>query len=91
MENSGETKKVVNQALAIMVGETDDSAAWSDSTPLERFGLDSLDWFSLAAELEAQLGATLDVEDVAHLVTVGDLITVINEKLSRGPNLSKAA
>lgn len=56
----------------------------------EGLKLDSVDLLSVMLRIETQLGISLDSKDFEKVVTVGDLLSVIQAKLAARPQ-SKAA
>jgi acyl carrier protein len=56
----------------------------------EGLKLDSVDLLSVMLRIETQLGISLDSRDFEKVVTVGDLLSVIQAKLAAKPQ-SKAA
>ena len=52
-----------------------------ESRLVEDLGLDSVGLLTLAVEIEDRFRICLDPEDEARIRTVGDLLTVVEEKL----------
>lgn len=52
-----------------------------DSHLIEDLGLDSVGLLTLAVKVEDRFRICLDPEDEARIRTVGDLVTVVEEKL----------
>ena len=66
-----------------LAGRLRDVAAIAPSARLvEDLGLDSLDLFTLAAEVENRFRVALDAGDDSAIVTVGDLADRIERKLA---------
>ncbi len=51
----------------------------------EQLKLDSVDLLSVMLRVETQLGISLSSRDFEQVVTVGDLLDVIQSKLADGP------
>ena len=51
-----------------------------DSSLVDDLGVDSLDLVSLFLEVQDAYGVTIDEEDLAGIVTVGDLVTYVAER-----------
>jgi acyl carrier protein len=73
--------------LTSMIGEVVSDVPDSitaDSRLREDLGFDSVAQMELISVVDEQLGLDVDLEDVMHLVTVGDVVDVIHRTLGRG-------
>lgn len=73
--------------LTSMIGEVVSDVPESitaDSRLREDLGFDSVAQMELISVVDEQLGLDVDLEDVMHLVTVGDVVDVIHRTLGRG-------
>jgi acyl carrier protein len=52
--------------------------------------LDSVDMFSLIVEIQSKLGIKISTEDVMKVVTVGDLLDLLQAKLAASSRSSAA-
>ena len=81
-------KTLLAETLADVTGESfsplDDEQTLRDS-----LNIDSLEMASLAIALYERIGITIEVAEMANLVTIGDLVGLLQAKLSGVP--AKAA
>jgi acyl carrier protein len=60
-------------------------ATFDDDTNIrEGLGLDSVDVVGMVMQVERQLRIRLGTEELAHVVTVGDLLNLLEAKLASG-------
>ena len=60
--------------------EVDPSLITEESRFLDDLELSSLDFFSLISEIESEFNIHITELEIQHLVTVGDLLHVLQEK-----------
>lgn len=60
--------------------EVDPSLVTEESRFLDDLELSSLDFFSLISEIESEFNIHITELEIQHLVTVGDLLRVLQEK-----------
>ena len=76
--------EILAEITAVAAETLDWRGEVTESTELvEDLGLDSLRVLSLVIEIENRLRIRLAAEDEAGLVTVGDLLTVIERRLAQ--------
>lgn len=76
-------KQMIEEDLGESVDEIDEAQSLR-----EGLGLDSVDLFSLAIQVEERFHVELDSASLENVETVGDLLTLLETKL---PSSSKAA
>lgn len=82
---AGDVQAEVRRRLAETAGREADGLAISAGESLrDDLGIDSLDAIILVLELEDRLGIDIDDDELAALVTVGQLLALVEAK-SRGP------
>lgn len=69
-----ELREIIAENLGINEEEVTENASFQ-----EDLGADSLDLFELVMALEEKYGVEIPSEDLEKLVTVGDVITYIND------------
>lgn len=77
-------KAALARMLHEVTGESYDSLA-EDQSLKEHLNLDSLDLVSMAIEAQSTLGVTIESNEVTNIVTVGDLLTLLESKLKQLP------
>lgn len=70
----------VKEIIADKLG-VDSAKITKDSKIIADLGADSLDVVELIMALEDEFGVTVDEDKVQNLVTVGDIVTLIEETL----------
>ena len=87
------TRDQIRQAL-IEILETDmgeDYGHVTDGMHLrEELGLDSVDVVSIVSQIERRFRIRLTQQDLEKLVTVGDVLTLLEAKLAAAPESSAA-
>ena len=76
-----ELRLILTELLEETTGETYPEIA-EDQNLQEGLGLDSVDMFSLIVEIQSKLRVKIASEDVTSIVTVGDLLNLLQAKLS---------
>jgi acyl carrier protein len=84
-----EIKKLLAEVLTETTGETF-GALDEEQTLKDHLKLDSLDLVSMAIELQARVGATVEASEITGIVTVGDLVGLLQTKLAK-QSTTKAA
>ena len=84
-----ELRQVLTELLEETTGETY-SEVREDQDLQEGLGLDSVDMFSLIVEIQSKLKVKIASEDVTSIVTVRDLLDMLQAKLA-GSAQSNAA
>lgn len=75
-----ELRRVLIELLEETTGEPRVELAEQDDLQ-EGLGLDSVDMFSLIVEIQSKLKVKIASEDLAAVVTVGDLLDVLQSKV----------
>lgn len=84
-----ELRQVLTSLLEETTGEP--RAGVSEEQDLQDgLGLDSVDMFSLIVEIQSKLKVKIASEDLATVVTVGDLLDVLQTKLASASAASAA-
>jgi len=83
-----ELRQVLTELLEETTGETYPEIT-EDQNLQEGLGLDSVDMFSLIVEIQSKLKVKIASEDVTSIVTVGDLLNLLQAKL--GTNVTSNA
>ncbi len=73
----GELKEVIAEELNVSTEEITESTKFIDD-----LGADSLDLFQLAMALEEKFEIEIPSEDLEKMITVGDVIKYIEERLA---------
>ena len=84
-----ELRQVLTELLEETTGETY-SEVREDQDLQEGLGLDSVDMFSLIVEIQTKLKVKIASEDVTSIVTVGDLLDLLQTKLAALPAANAA-
>lgn len=84
-----ELRLVLTELLEETTGETYPEIL-EDQDLQAGLGLDSVDMFSLIVEMQSKLKVKIASEDVTSIVTVGDLLDMLQSKLG-APKASNAA
>ena len=77
-------RQVLTELLEETTGETYPEIV-EDQDLQEGLGLDSVDMFSLIVEIQSKLKVKIASEDVTSIVTVGDLLDLLQTKLAALP------
>jgi acyl carrier protein len=90
MSDREEIRQALRELLEEETGEK--YAALEDGTRLrDELGLDSVDVVSIVSQVERRYRIRLSHEELQGLVTVGDVLSLLQQKLSAPPDASKAA
>lgn len=84
-----ELRGVLASLLEETTGEPHDEIA-EELDLQEGLGLDSVDMFSLIVEIQSTLKIKIASEDLATVITVGDLLDVLQSKLEASRSASAA-
>ena len=76
-----ELRQVLTELLEETTGETYPEIT-EDQNLQEGLGLDSVDMFSLIVEIQSKLKVKIASEDVTSIVSVGDLLNLLQSKLA---------
>jgi len=76
-----ELRRTLTELLEETTGEPRDEVA-EEQDLQEGLGLDSVDMFSLIVEIQTKLKVKIASEDLATVATVGDLLDVLQAKLT---------
>ena len=76
-----ELRRVLTELLEETTGETYPDIV-EDQDLQDGLGLDSVDMFSLIVEIQSKLKVKIASEDVTAIVTVGDLLDLLQSKLT---------
>lgn len=76
-----ELRRTLTELLEETTGEPRDEVA-EEQDLQEGLGLDSVDMFSLIVEIQTRLKVKIASEDLATVATVGDLLDVLQAKLT---------
>lgn len=82
--NRDQLRTTLTQMLEEVTGENYGSIS-DEQTLKEGLNLDSLDLVSMAIEAQAKLGVTIESTEVTNIVTVGDLLTLLESKVAALP------
>ncbi len=82
-------RQVLTELLEDTTGETYPEVM-EDQDLQEGLGLDSVDMFSLIVEIQTKLKVKIASEDVTSIVTVGDLLDLLQNKLAALPAANAA-
>ena len=84
-----ELRRVLTELLEETTGESYPEIN-EDQDLQEGLGLDSVDMFSLIVEIQSKLKVKIASEDVTSIVTVGDLLDLLQAKIAT-PTATQAA
>ncbi len=84
-----ELRRVLTELVEETTGETYPEIA-EDQDLQAGLGLDSVDMFSLIVEIQSKLKVKIASEDVTSIVTVGDLLNLLQAKIAALPATSAA-
>lgn len=69
----------------------DDAVLADEQNLRDEFQIDSLDLISMAIEVHDKLGVEIEPKDAGSLLTIGDVVTLVADKLASRPAPKRAA
>ena len=67
--------------ILVETANVDADKVTKEATLKEDLGIDSLDSVEMVLELENEFDVKLDDDEIAHLVTVGDVLDLVSAKM----------
>ena len=67
--------------ILVETANVDADKVTKEATLKEDLGIDSLDSVEMVLELENEFDVKLDDDEIAHLVTVGDVVDLVSAKM----------
>lgn len=81
-----EVRKGLEEILPVVKEDFSGAEDISDETGIaNELGLDSLQITEMLFEIEDKFGARISDEEARNITTVGELITIIQQKVEQGP------
>ncbi|HPY80094.1 MAG: acyl carrier protein [Erysipelotrichaceae bacterium] len=71
---------VVIDTVKTILGKRVDVSSLKQEDKLVDLGLDSLDLVEVMIEIEEQLGVEFSSDEIAHLITLKDVVDLVNSK-----------
>lgn len=83
LEDEASVRKLIQEAMTTVCEREEnwvgDATALPAATPFEDLGLDSVATLELIGVVEDQIGAEFADDELVRIVTLGDLITLVQE------------
>lgn len=72
----------VKSILVNRIGMPEQAVVDDPDLTFEQLGLDSLAFVEIQLAMQQEYGFTIPDEDAAHILTIGDAITYVNQRLA---------